>query len=152
MSQVLPLSKWAKEPLADREEFRSGDEDENFDAKDEESFKLPSIPRLPKKVEPKPKPMKIPKINSPARIPQAPKRSLPQLPGFSPGRPPKRQRRENRPSKIPSRRKLLALSKPTILLMLYLYASYCNWKMHCTVIKIGIYSNFFLVTQFINKF
>ena len=41
MSQVLPLSKWAKEPLADREEFRSGDEDENFDAKDEESFKLP---------------------------------------------------------------------------------------------------------------
>ena len=139
MSQ-LTLSKWAKEPLAGRKEFSSGDEDEDFDAKDEESFKLPSIPRLPKKVEPKPKLMNIPK------------RSLHQPPGPPPGRPPKLQRRENRPSKIPSRRKLLALSKPTILLMLYLYASYCNWKMHCTVIKIGIYSNFFLVTQFINNF
>ena len=115
MSKVLPLERWKKQPMPEREAFsdeESDEEDSEYEEvvipkakkrklKGEKSnakrIKLNPNPRTPKKQEPRAIPIKKASSERP--------RASKAVPGPPPGKPPKRFKpNQSKPSSIPSRR------------------------------------------------
>ena len=116
MSKVLPLSRWKREKLPEREEFSDVEDSDDEDSGSEEEIAIPKKrhlkgddkePNKRKKLNPQPR-LKIPKKQQTRPKPQLPKkRPLTQgaVPKPPPGPPPKRFKPgRKKPSKIPSRR------------------------------------------------
>ena len=115
MQKVLPLKRWKKHKLPEREHFSDQDsdsEDEEDECLDDEEFEIPRKQRKSKR-KPKPKPAKKRKIRIPkkdAGVSRPPsnagvKRARTDPPGPPPGPPPKRIRgNEMKPSQIVSRK------------------------------------------------
>ena len=115
MQKVLPLKRWKKHKLPEREHFSDQDsdsEDEEDECLDDEEFEIPRKQRKSKR-KPKPKPAKKRKIRIPkkdAGVSRPPsnvgvKRARTDPPGPPPGPPPKRIRgNEMKPSQIASRK------------------------------------------------
>ena len=101
MTKLLPLSKWEKAPLAEREEFSASEDEESEECEDDQDYNIPLKKNKPAVPKPKPKiPNKTLGLNrssKPAKRPAPPPSPPPQ------GPPQKRRKQKHKPSNIPSR-------------------------------------------------
>ena len=123
MTKVLPLSRWKKAKLPERDAFSDEEDSDEEEGSEYEEVVIPKKKQQSKrkrgtdttvsseriKLNPKPQ-LRIPKKNVPRATPnkQVPKkrsRASMDVPGPPPGAPPKRFKpNQSRPSSIPSRR------------------------------------------------